>query len=129
MAYCRSIVATRQSRDTELVCLHDRPESVAQGAAGGGVDPSRTRLLRRNVKRFRGGLVFEAHRLLYHSTLGLRVITKKDSPAAKRGGPHGGLPPTRHHPTRGLYKGTSLTRKHPPLGPYSRPMPRALWKS
>ena len=34
-------------------------------------------LLCRNVKRFRGGLVFEAHRLLYHSTLGLRVIQKK----------------------------------------------------
>ena len=30
-----------------------------------------------NVKRFRGGLVFKAHRLVYHSTLGLRVITKK----------------------------------------------------
>jgi len=29
--------------------------------------------LRRNVKRFRAGLVFKAHRLLYHSTLGLRV--------------------------------------------------------
>jgi len=29
------------------------------------------------VKRFRGGLVFKAHRLLYHSTLGLRVIQKK----------------------------------------------------
>jgi len=28
----------------------------------------------RNGKRFRGGLVFKAHRLLYHSTLGLRVI-------------------------------------------------------
>jgi len=27
--------------------------------------------------RFRGGLVFEAHRLLYHSMLGLRVIKKK----------------------------------------------------
>jgi len=27
--------------------------------------------------RFRGGLVFKAHRLVYHSTLGLRVITKK----------------------------------------------------
>ena len=27
--------------------------------------------------RFRGGLVFEAHRLVYHSTLGLRVINKK----------------------------------------------------
>ena len=27
--------------------------------------------------RFRGGLVLKAHRLLYHSTLGLRVIKKK----------------------------------------------------
>ena len=26
------------------------------------------------MKRFRGGLVFKAHRLLYHSTLGLRLI-------------------------------------------------------
>jgi len=26
---------------------------------------------------FRGGLVFKADRLVYHSTLGLRVITKK----------------------------------------------------
>jgi len=33
--------------------------------------------LRRNVKRFRGGLVFQAHRLVYHSTLGLKVIKKK----------------------------------------------------
>jgi len=32
--------------------------------------------VKRNVKRFRGGRVFEAHRLLYHSTLGLRVIKK-----------------------------------------------------
>jgi len=31
----------------------------------------------RNVKRFRGGLVFKAHRLLYHSILGSRVIKKK----------------------------------------------------
>jgi len=29
------------------------------------------------VKRFRGGLVCKAHRLLYHSTLGSRVIKKK----------------------------------------------------
>jgi len=34
-------------------------------------------LLYRNVQRFRGGLVFKAHRLLYHLTLGLRVIKKK----------------------------------------------------
>ena len=30
-------------------------------------------LLHRNLQRFRGGLVFKAHILLYHSTLGLRV--------------------------------------------------------
>jgi len=34
----------------------------------------------RNVKRFRGGLVSKAHRLLYHSTLGLRLIKKKRAP-------------------------------------------------
>ena len=34
-------------------------------------------LLRRNVKRFRGGLVFKAHRLVYHSTLVLKVRKKK----------------------------------------------------
>jgi hypothetical protein len=28
-----------------------------------------------------------------------------------------------------LHKGTLLMRKHTPLGPYSRPMPRALWRS
>jgi len=45
------------------------------------------------MKRFRGGLVFKAHRLLYHSTLGLRVIKKKkEAPAgwpapARRGNP------------------------------------------
>ena len=27
------------------------------------------------------------------------------------------------------YRGTSLIRKRLPLGPYSRPMPRALWWS
>jgi len=31
------------------------------------------------LKRFRGGLVVKAHRHLYHSTLGLRVITKKNT--------------------------------------------------
>jgi len=30
-----------------------------------------------DVKRFRGGIVFKAYRLLYHSTLGVRVIKKK----------------------------------------------------
>ena len=34
-------------------------------------------LLRRNVKRFRGGHALKAHRLLYRSTLGSGVIKKK----------------------------------------------------
>jgi len=34
-------------------------------------------LLCRNVNRFRGGLVFKAHRLVYRSTLGSRVTKKK----------------------------------------------------
>ena len=35
-------------------------------------------LLPREQNLFRGGLVFKAHRILYHSTLGLRVIKKKN---------------------------------------------------
>ena len=34
-----------------------------------------------DVKRFRGGLVCEAHRLLYHSTLGLRVMKQEKKEA------------------------------------------------
>jgi len=33
------------------------------------------------VKQFRGGLVVKAHGLLYHSTLGLRVETRKKKTA------------------------------------------------
>ena len=33
--------------------------------------------LDRNVKRFAGGLVLKAHTLLYHSTLGFRVMKKR----------------------------------------------------
>ena len=33
-------------------------------------------LLRRNVKRSRGGLVFKAHRLVFHSTPGSKVIKR-----------------------------------------------------
>jgi len=35
----------------------------------------------RSVQRFRGGLAFKAHGLLYHSTLGLRVRKKKKNAA------------------------------------------------
>ena len=40
----------------------------------------------RNVQRFRSGLVFKVHRLLYRSTLGSRVIKKKEE--------GGSVPPT-----------------------------------
>jgi len=36
-----------------------------------------------NVKRFRGGLVFKAHRRVYHSTLGVRVIQKEEEGGAE----------------------------------------------
>ena len=36
------------------------------------------------MRRFRGGLVFKAHRLLYDSTLGLRAIEKKTPPDRAR---------------------------------------------
>ena len=39
--------------------------------------PDLVELLHRNVKRLRGRLVFKAHRLVYHSTLDVRVIKKK----------------------------------------------------
>jgi len=37
------------------------------------------------ANRFRGGLVFKAHRWLYHSILGSRVIKKKTNPHVYRG--------------------------------------------
>ena len=40
-------------------------------------------VLRRNVKWFRGGLVFKAHRFVHRSTVGWRVIKKKRRAAAR----------------------------------------------
>ena len=67
--------------------------SYERGTPVGGVDPrSKTAVLDSSVvpsgaggQRFRGGLVSKAHRLLYHSTLGLRVIkmTKKSGGAGE----------------------------------------------
>ena len=61
----------------------------------------------------------KAHRLLYHSTLDSRVIKKK-----KRRMPVKRL--IRMDDATCKYRGTSLIRNCPPLGPYSRPIPRAL---
>ena len=69
------------------VALHDllvhHPLTLEPHLEGNPVTCGKTvvnlydQLLDRNVQRFRGGLVFKAHRLLYHSTSGLRVIEKK----------------------------------------------------
>jgi len=56
---------------TSALCL----ASTWRGSQQVWVD-RRRQLLHRNVQRFRGGLVFEARRPLYHSPLGLRVINK-----------------------------------------------------
>ena len=63
--------------NTSCVVLGRRESAKAVARGGRGV--------RRNAKRFRGGLVFKAHRLLYHLTLGSRVKEKK----RKRGGSDG----------------------------------------
>jgi len=70
-------------------------------------------------QRFRGGLVFKAHRLLYHPTLGLRVSV----PTKRRGLVCATCACLRNG---GGYRGTSLTRKRTPLRPYRRPIPRVL---
>ena len=56
------------------------PESGAKASAIAGaslISICTAKEAHRNVKRFRGGLVFKAQRWWYHSTLGSRVIKKK----------------------------------------------------
>jgi len=45
-------------------------------------------LLARNAQRFRGGLVFKVHRRLQHSTLGFRMIKKKNTCSQRTCGAH-----------------------------------------
>ena len=60
--------------------------------------------LRGNVKCFRGGLAFKAHRLVYHSTLGWRAIKKKKKVIAP--------PPSRAPPAGDARGGGNLVLKH-----------------
>ena len=69
------------------------------------------------------GWGFKAHRLVYHSTLGWRVIKKKK----KVWGQPLDRPVDEEHVDHLVYRGTSLIRTPPPVGPYSSPMPRDLW--
>ena len=90
---CWPCPAPRTRRSMEKPPPSERGER--RGATRGGQCPPRGRaparvrcVFKARRPRFLGGLVFKAHRLVYHSALGLRVIKKK-----KKGG--GGSPQRR----------------------------------
>ena len=62
------------------------------------------------MKRFRGGPEFKAHTLLYHSTLGLRVLIKKKKKHRQR------EEEEKEEATEARYRGTSPIRKRPNPG-------------
>ena len=84
------------------------------------------------MKLFRGGLAFKAHRLLYHSTLGLRVIKKKKKQGELkvfRGGDNRrgqGVHPGRESPQIGP---PHQQRANPGLGPTLNFLTRSLARS
>ena len=82
-------VRTNQSQNTKVLLLlvlcrdNFSCAETIPGARKQFVPPKTHTLL--HVKRFRGGLGFKAHRLLYKSTLGL-IVTKKKSYTHHGGG-------------------------------------------
>ena len=70
----RALSGTRQASQ-EIGCPPS-PRACLLLAPWGGFGGARQEESR-NVKRFREGLVFKAHRLVYHSTLGWRETMKK----------------------------------------------------
>ena len=83
------------------------------------------------MKRFRGRLVFKAHRLVYHSNLGWRVIKKRGGIDLIKFWHHAEINNNteRSSHRKVIYRGTSPIGNIAPLGPYSRPMPRVIWRS
>ena len=72
-----ALVHSQRTQCTRLLISEGRISFAAKRAVAGVVPQRQKQVLRRKVKRFRGGLVFKAHRLVYHSTLGWRVIKNK----------------------------------------------------
>jgi len=87
------VLEVESARDG-VVCREHRREDRRAVAP----PPAEVGLLYKNVQRFRGGLVFKAHRLVYHSTLGSRVIIKK-----KKAPPPEEQPPIPSHPSLGVH--------------------------
>ena len=67
----RDLDRTGTQRDGgRSLSLFARSDLVGRGCFSERWGSIREQRLRSNVKQFQGGLVFKAHRLLYHSTLG-----------------------------------------------------------
>jgi len=75
-SYSSLLLSSLELNDTKSLCASNKAiDPIVAGSKA--LRQSGRGLLHRNVKRFQGGLVFKVHRLLYHSTLDLRVIKKK----------------------------------------------------
>ena len=85
----------------------------------------REQLLHRNLQRFRGGLVFKAHRLCV--SLNSRLESNKEE--GKQGFSVDPFYELVRRSEVFAYRGTSLIRNRHPVGPYSRTVSRALWWS
>jgi len=73
----KNIIPPSESSDSRHFWRGSRARSNFTRRWCTGVLSVRFRIWGSGVERFRGGLVFKAHRLLYHSNLGLRVIKEK----------------------------------------------------
>jgi len=97
-----------KTRDPKPEALNPKPKTRKQGSW-----------------LFRGGLIFMAHRLVYHSTLGLRVIKKKKKFWLFTTNAAGFCASALSR----LQGCLAHKKKKKKLGPYRRPMPRVLWWS
>ena len=84
----RTCNESKEEEEEEVpVSVAARPEMVTTEVASRSTSVVSVTCARepihRNVKRFRGGLLSKAQRLLYHSTLGSRVIKKKKKSPAR----------------------------------------------
>ena len=66
------MITAKLLESDQLLTTHRSPTTTP-----GRWSPISEQVLYINVQWFRGGLVFKAHRRVYHSTLGLRVVKKK----------------------------------------------------
>ena len=103
-----------------LLLLPRSTQPLALEVIGRGRNESLLRARHRQL--LRGGLVFKAHRLLYHSTLGLRVIKKQRGSCVtpenggERGPENGGGRSWGGCPTPGSSLATPKPRRGTPRG-------------